>query len=55
MKIPSGAAVRGEDGIAREGKLVGVPRVHSWGTYVHKAINEYPVRLDVQCFLWPVY
>ena len=23
--------------------------------YVHYAINKYLVRVDVQCFLWPVY
>ena len=33
MKIPSGTAVRAEDGVvvAGEGKLVGVLKFHSWG------------------------
>ena len=30
MKIPSGAAVRGECGVAGEGKLAGVPKFHPW-------------------------
>ena len=30
MKIPNGAAVRGEDGVAGEGKLVDAPKFHSW-------------------------
>ena len=29
MKIPSGTTVRGEGGVAGEGKLVGVPKFHS--------------------------
>ena len=29
VKIPSGTAVRGEGGVASEGKLVGVPKFHS--------------------------
>ena len=29
LKIPSGAAVSGEGGVAVEGKLVGVPKFHS--------------------------
>ena len=39
--------MRGDSGIAGEGRVVGVPKVH--------AINEYQLRLDVQHFLWPVY
>ena len=31
MKFASGVAVRGEGGVAGEGKLVGVPKFHSWG------------------------
>ena len=31
-KIPSGATVRGEGGVAGEGRVVGVPKFHSWGT-----------------------
>ena len=30
MKIPNGAAMRGEDGVASERKLVGAPNFHSW-------------------------
>ena len=45
----------GEGGVAGEGKLVGVPKFHSWGKCTYCAINEYSVRLDVQHFLWPVY
>ena len=55
MKIPSGAAKRCEGGVAGEGKLVVVPKFHSWGKCTYCAINEYSVRLDVQRFLWPVY
>ena len=40
--------MRGDGGIAAEGRVVGVPKFHSWG-------NEYQLRLDVQRFLWPVY
>ena len=41
--------MRGEGGVAGEGKVVGIPKVHSW-----HAINEYQLRLDVQCYLWAV-
>ena len=30
MKIPFGTTVRGESGVADEGKLVGVQKFHSW-------------------------
>ena len=40
--------MRGDDGVAGEGRVVNVPKFHH-------AINEYQLRLDVQCFLWPVY
>ena len=31
-KIPSGVAVRGDGGVAGEGRIVvGVPKLHSWG------------------------
>ena len=53
MKIPSGTAVRGGRGAAGEEKLVGVPKLHSWGKCA--MLNKYPVRLDVQHFLWPIY
>ena len=38
--------MRGEGGVAGEGRVVGVQ--------VHHAINEYQLGLDVQRFLWPV-
>ena len=40
--------MRGDGGVAGEGRVVNVPKFHH-------AINEYQLRLDVQCFLWPVY
>ena len=43
--------MRGDSGVAGEGRVVGVPILG----YVHHAINEYQLRLDVQRFLWPVY
>ena len=49
-KIPSGAAVKDEGGVAGEGKLVGAPKFHFWACH-----NEYQLILDVQHFLWPVY
>ena len=30
-EIPSSAAVRGEGGVASEGRLVDVSKLHSWG------------------------
>ena len=30
-KIASGVAVRGDSGVAGEGRVVGVPKFHSWG------------------------
>ena len=30
-KIASGVAVRGEGGVAGEGRVVSVPKVYSWG------------------------
>ena len=32
-----------EGGVAGEGKLVGVPKFHSWGKCTYCAINEYSV------------
>ena len=52
-EIASGAAVRGEGGVAGEEKLVSVQRFIPG--VVHHAINKYPVSLDVQRFLWTVY
>ena len=52
IKITSGTAIRGEGGVAAEGKLVGIPNLHSWSKCTMHAINEYPVRLG---FLWSVY
>ena len=40
--------MRGDGGVAGEGRVVNVPKFYH-------AINEYQLRLDVQCFLWPVY
>ena len=31
----------GDGGVAGEGKLVGVPKLHSCGKCMHNAINEY--------------
>ena len=47
--------MRGDCSVAGEGRLVGVPKFHSWGKCTMHAINEYQLRLDVQRFLWPVY
>ena len=44
--------MRGEGGVAGEGRVVGAPKFHSWGKCT---INEYQLRLDFQGFLWPVY
>ena len=43
--------MRGGGGVAGEGRVVGVPKFHSWG----KCTMQYQLRLDVQRFLWPVY
>ena len=43
--------MRGDSGVAGEGRVVGIPKFHSLG----KCINKYQLRLDVQLFLWPVY
>ena len=49
--MASEVAVRGDGIVAGEGRVVCVPKFHSWG----KCTNEYQLRLDVQRFLWPVY
>ena len=46
-----GVAVRGDGGVAGEGRVVGVSKFHSLG----KCTMPSTLRLDVQCFLWPVY
>ena len=46
--------MKGESGVAGEGRVVGVPKFHSWGKCMHHAVNGYQLRLDVQWFLWPV-
>ena len=46
--------MRGESGVTGEGRAVGVPKFHLWGKCT-MPINEYQLRLDVQCFVWPVY
>ena len=43
----------GDSGVVGEGRVVGVPKFHSWGKYTMP--NEYQLRLDVQRFFWPVY
>ena len=40
------------DGLAGEGRVVGVQKFYSWGKCIIHAINEYQLRLDVQHFLW---
>ena len=43
--------MRGDCGVAGEDRLVGeIP-----GVSAPYAINEYQLRLDAQCILWPVY
>ena len=55
-KIALGVAVRGEGGVAGEGREVGIPMFHSWSTKcTMPCINEYQVRLDVQRFLLSAY
>ena len=44
----------GDSSVAGEGSVVGVSKFHSWGKCT-MAINEYQLRLGVQCFLWRVY
>ena len=39
MKMLFGATVRGEGGIAGEGKLVGIPKFHSWGKCTMTLMN----------------
>ena len=50
-EIALGVSVRGEGGIAGEGRNVGIPKFHSWGKYT----MPLTLRLNVQHFLWPVY
>ena len=45
--------MRGDSGVAGEGRVAGIPKFHSWGTYTMRF--KYQLRLDVQRFLWPVY
>ena len=47
--------MRGDGGVAGEGRVVGVPKFHSWGKCTMPLANEYQLRLDVQHFLRPVY
>ena len=37
--ITSVVAVRGDGGVAGEGRVVGVPRFHSWGKYTMSLTN----------------
>ena len=39
MKTPCGPAVKGEGGIAGEGKLVGVPKLPPWDTCAMPLMN----------------
>ena len=45
--------MRGDSGVAGEGRVVGVPKFHAWVSA--RDINKYQIRLDVQSLLWPVY
>ena len=47
--------MRGDGGVAGEGRVVGVPKFHSWGKCTMTLYNKYQLRLDVQRFLWPAY
>ena len=42
------------DGVAGEGRLVGVPKFHSWDKCT-MPLTKYQLKLDVQRFLWPLY
>ena len=52
-EIASRVTVMGEGDAAGEGRVVGVPKSHSW--QVHHAINEYQLRLNLQRLVWPLY
>ena len=43
--------MRGDSGVAGEGRVVGVPKFHSWGKCTMPLTNI----MDVQRFFWPVY
>ena len=47
--------MRGESGVADEGRVVGVPKFYSWGKCTMLLTNINSCRLDVQHFLRPVY
>ena len=47
--------MRGDNGVASERRVVGVPKFHSWGKCTMPFNNEYQLRLDVQRFVWLVY
>ena len=38
-KLISGVAVKGEGGVAGEGRVVGVPKFHSWDEYAMLLTN----------------
>ena len=40
-KLLSGVAVRGEGGVAGEGRVVGVPKFHSWACHCNESSTEY--------------
>ena len=46
--------MRGDSGVAGEGKVVGVPKFHSSGKFTMPLTNINS-DMDVQRFLWPVY
>ena len=48
--------MRGEGGVAGEGRVAGVPKFRSWDKCTMALTNnKYQLKLDVQRFLWPVY
>ena len=49
-EISSGVAVRDACGVSSAGRLVG-----ERNKIVHLGTNEYALRFDVHCFLWPRY
>ena len=46
--------MRGDSGVASEGRVVGTLKFHSWGKCA-MPLTTIQLRLDVQRFLWPVY
>ena len=46
--------MRGDSGLAGEGRVAGILKFHSWGK-CSMPLTKHQLRLDVQRFLWPVY